>query len=143
MVLTIFLAMGAWRISRHRVLTRRIPAIETLGAATVLCVDKTGTLTQNRMSIKKLAVGGKIFDAEDTRNTSLPEEFHELMEFGILASKKDPFDPMEKALRELGYKYLTKTDHLHDNWALVHEYPLLPEFWPCLMCGNRLMARTY
>jgi len=50
-VLTVFLALGAWRISRHRVLTRRMPAIETLGAATVLCVDKTGTLTQNRMAL--------------------------------------------------------------------------------------------
>ena len=126
-VLTIFLAMGAWRISRHRVLTRRIPAIETLGAATVLCVDKTGTLTQNRMSIRKLSVNGKVFDAEDTRNTMLPEEFHQVMEFGILASKKDPFDPMEKALRELGDKYLARTDHLHDNWSLEHEYPLSPE----------------
>jgi P-type Ca2+ transporter type 2C len=125
-VLTIFLAMGAWRISRHRVLTRRIPAIETLGAATVLCVDKTGTLTQNRMSIRKLVACDKVFDAEDAANSILPEEFHEVMEFGILASKKDPFDPMEKALRELGDKYLTKTDHLHNNWGLEREYPLSP-----------------
>jgi Ca2+-transporting ATPase len=126
-VLTIFLAMGAWRISRHRVLTRRIPAIETLGAATVLCVDKTGTLTQNKMSIRKLSVAGKVFDAEDTTNTTLPEEFHEVMEFGILASKKDPFDPMEKALRELGDNYLARTDHLHNNWSLEREYPLSSE----------------
>jgi len=54
-VLTIFLALGAWRISRSRVLTRRMPVIEMLGAATVLCVDKTGTLTQNRMTVKALA----------------------------------------------------------------------------------------
>ena len=54
-VLTIFLALGAWRISRSHVLTRRMPAIETLGAATVLCVDKTGTLTQNRMTLRALA----------------------------------------------------------------------------------------
>ncbi|MCY2925291.1 MAG: HAD-IC family P-type ATPase, partial [Planctomycetota bacterium] len=58
-ILTIFLALGAWRISRKRVLTRRIPAVETLGAATVLCVDKTGTLTQNRMSIRRLQVGDR------------------------------------------------------------------------------------
>ena len=54
-VLTVFLALGAWRISRSSVLTRRMPAIETLGAATVLCVDKTGTLTQNRMTLRMLA----------------------------------------------------------------------------------------
>ena len=126
-VLTIFLALGAWRIAQKRVLTRRIPAIETLGAATVLCVDKTGTLTQNRMSISKLCVHDSVFDADDPTGRALPEEFHRLVEFGILASKKDPFDPMEKALRELGTKHLAKTEHLHENWTLVHEYPLSPE----------------
>jgi Ca2+-transporting ATPase len=126
-VLTIFLALGAWRISQKRVLTRRIPVIETLGAATVLCVDKTGTLTQNRMSISKLVADGQTFDANDPGSASLPEEFHRLVEFGILASKKDPFDPMEKALRELGTKRLARTEHLHENWNLVQEYPLSPE----------------
>ena len=61
-VLMIFLALGAWRISQNRVLTRRIPAVETLGSATVLCVDKTGTLTQNRMSVKRLAANGSVFE---------------------------------------------------------------------------------
>jgi len=126
-VLTIFLALGAWRISHSRVLTRRIPAIETLGAATVLCVDKTGTLTMNRMSISKLHAGGETFDAEDAAIKTLPEGFHQLLEFGILASKRDPFDPMDKALKELGLKYLVQTEHLHENWSLVHEYPLSPE----------------
>ena len=126
-VLTIFLAMGAWRISQKRVLTRRMPAIETLGAATVLCVDKTGTLTQNRMSISKLCAGGRVFDASNPVEEALPEDLHRLAEFGILASKKDPFDPMEKALRELGARQLASTEHLHDNWNLVREYPLSPE----------------
>jgi len=126
-VLTIFLALGAWRISRHHVLTRRIPAVETLGAATVLCVDKTGTLTQNRMSIRRLFADGGFFDVQDASQTSLPEAFHTLMEFGILASKRDPFDPMEKALQELGQKYLARTEHLHGDWTLIHEYPLSPE----------------
>ena len=57
LVLTVFMVMGAWRISRARVLTRRVAAIETLGAATVLCTDKTGTLTQNRMTIVALRAG--------------------------------------------------------------------------------------
>src|SRR5512140_1766620 len=90
-VLTIFLALGAWRISRSRVLTRRMPAIETLGAATVLCVDKTGTLTQNQMTLQKLAIGGRTATlGADTRDLS--EEFHALLENAILASKRDPFD---------------------------------------------------
>ncbi|MEN6335477.1 MAG: cation-translocating P-type ATPase [Phycisphaerales bacterium] len=126
-VLTVFLALGAWRISHKRVLTRRIPAVETLGAATVLCVDKTGTLTQNRMSIRKLFADEQVFDADAPQNKSLPEDFHRLVEFGILASRKDPFDPMEKALRELGTRHLARTEHLHDNWSLVQEYPLSPE----------------
>jgi Ca2+-transporting ATPase len=126
-VLTIFLALGAWRISQKRVLTRRIPAVETLGAATVLCVDKTGTLTQNRMSVSKLAVDGNAFDAEDPANTSLPEAFHETLEYGVLASKREPFDPMEKALTELGARLLARTEHLHANWSMVQEYPLSAE----------------
>ncbi|HEX8949150.1 MAG TPA: HAD-IC family P-type ATPase, partial [Dissulfurispiraceae bacterium] len=79
-VLTVFLALGAWRISKKRVLTRRVPAVETLGSATVLCVDKTGTLTLNRMSVRKLFARGEICDTDHSsgRATSpLPEGFHE------------------------------------------------------------------
>ena len=67
-VLTIFLALGAWRISQRNVLTRQIPAIETLGSATVLCVDKTGTLTQNRMSVAKFFAKGEICDCDCIRS---------------------------------------------------------------------------
>jgi Ca2+-transporting ATPase len=125
-VLTIFLALGAWRISRKGVLTRRVAAIEILGAATVLCVDKTGTLTQNRMSIKKLFARGKFCEVKTDGSFTLPEDFHEVVEYGILASKKDPFDPMDKALNELGHKTLYNTEHLH-NWPLIEEYPLSRE----------------
>ena len=125
-VLTIFLALGAWRISQRQVLTRRVPAIETLGSATVLCVDKTGTLTLNRMSVKKLFTGGEFWDVGHSPEL-MPEKFHGLMEFSILASQIDPFDPMEKAIRELGEQYLAQTEHLHQSWALVHEYPLSKE----------------
>ena len=109
-------------------LTRRVPAVETLGAATVLCVDKTGTLTQNRMSISRLVVDGQVFTMRPTSAaTTLPEQFHRLLEFGILASSRDPFDPMEKALTELGKRSLARTEHLHDAWTLLREYPLSPE----------------
>ena len=123
-VLTVFLALGAWRISRNRVLTRRVPAVETLGSATVLCVDKTGTLTQNRMSVSKLFAKGELYDVSHHPPEPLPEAFHEIVEFSILASERDPFDPMEKALRQLGYHTLLRTEHLHEDWTLVHEYPL-------------------
>ncbi len=95
-VLIVFMAMGAWRISRHQVLTRRMPTVETLGSATVLCVDKTGTLTLNQMTVQQLIAGDASFVVTASR-TPLPETFHELVEFSILASKTDPFDPMEKA----------------------------------------------
>ena len=125
-ILTVFMAMGAWRISRHRVLTRRVPAVETLGSATVLCVDKTGTLTQNRMRVQQLVAGEATFTA-DAAHPELPEAFHELVEFGILASETDPFDPMEKAIHALGAHYLADTEHLHRDWTLAHEYPLSPQ----------------
>ncbi len=97
-VLTIFLALGAWRISRKNVLTRQVPAIETLGSATVLCVDKTGTLTENRMTVQSFFAGGQLCEHDATGKNSVPDVCHELAEFAILACKKDPFDPMEKAL---------------------------------------------
>jgi len=118
------------------VLTRKIASIETLGSAQVLCVDKTGTLTENRMSVKKLFCQGEFFDITTTAQM-LPEKFHQLVEFGILASKKDPFDPMEKALQELGHFVLRGTEHLHLDWGLVQEYPLsreimaLSHVWEC------------
>jgi len=124
-VLTIFLALGAWRLSRKRVLTRRVAAIEALGAATVLCVDKTGTLTVNRMSVTHLVAGGPPLDV--TGSETLPDEFHELVEYAVLASRRAPFDPMEQAIRELGLRALARTEHLHEDWELLREYPLSPE----------------
>ena len=125
-VLTVFLALGAWRISRSHVLTRRMPAVETLGAATVLCVDKTGTLTQNQMTLRQVAVAGSALDLTTLRGT-LPDELHGLLENAVLASKRDPFDPMERALHEAGDRLLKDTEHLHPGWSLVREYPLTPD----------------
>jgi Ca2+-transporting ATPase len=122
-VLTIFLALGAWRLSQRKVLTRRVPAIETLGAATVLCVDKTGTLTLNQMTVRRILASGQTHEVRADRQ-DLPEPFHETVEFAILASHRDPFDPMEKAFRQLGERYLAQSEHLHDDWTLVREYPL-------------------
>ena len=123
-VLTIFLTMGAWRISKKEVLTRRVPAVETLGSATVLCVDKTGTLTFNRISVSRIFAWGEFYDLGDHTRESLPEKFHEIVEFSILASQKDPFDPIERALKRLGDRKLFATEHLHYDWNLLREYPL-------------------
>lgn len=128
-VLTIFLALGAWRIARTHVLTRRMPAIETLGEATVLCVDKTGTLTLNRMSVGQLFARDAAYEVTGPgtdEEAKLPEAFHSLVEFSMLASQQNPFDPMEKALRQFGERYLAQTEHLHRDWTLIREYPLSP-----------------
>ncbi len=126
-VLTVFLTLGAWRMSRNQVLTRSMPAVETLGAATVLCVDKTGTLTLNRMTVSALMAGGSTWEIDDSNRHDLPEEYHELVEFSVLASQKDPFDPVEMAISQLGERALNDTEHLHDDWALEREYPLSAE----------------
>ncbi|MBU3751770.1 MAG: cation-translocating P-type ATPase, partial [Mycobacterium sp.] len=120
-VLTVFLALGAWRMSRKNVLTRRPPVIETLGSATVLCVDKTGTLTMNRMTVRSLIVDGHTFTLDDQ---PLPEQFHDIAECAVLASPIDPFDPMDKAFRDLEGRYLLDTARTHPDWELVREYPL-------------------
>ena len=124
-VLTVFLALGAWRISKKNVLTRQPAAIETLGSITVLCTDKTGTLTQNKMAIAQL-YNGKEF-AVLTTDGNFTEEFHQIIEYGILASQTNPFDPMEKAILRVGEKYLQNSEHIHHDWMMEKEYPLSEE----------------
>ncbi len=126
-VLTIFMAVGAWRISKKKVLTRKPSAIETLGSVTVLCADKTGTLTENKMRLKKLFANGQFIEVNESTNPELEENFHSLIEYSILASQKNPFDPMEKAILKLGEIKLSKTEHLHSDWQLLKEYPLSSE----------------
>ncbi len=130
-ILIVFLAFGARRIARQRVLTRRLGAIETLGETTVLCVDKTGTLTQNRMAVAALMVGEHSLDiaaaSELKELQDLPERFHELLEYAVLASETEPHDPMEQAFHRLAQEYLANTEHLHADWSLAREYELSPD----------------
>ena len=123
-ILTVFLALGAWRIAKAKVLTRRVPAVEALGAITVLAVDKTGTLTQNRMQVAELAVGDASFSAT---SNELPEHFHALVEFAMLATPADPFDPMEKAIQAFGHARLAGTEHIHDDRSPEFQYELSPD----------------
>ncbi|ESY64691.1 cation-translocating P-type ATPase [Mesorhizobium opportunistum] len=130
MVLTIFMAMGAWRISQARVLTRRAAAIETLGSATVLCTDKTGTLTENRMTIAELRTpDGNRLRLSDDMHAAMPAAFGELVELGVLASAEIPFDPMEQAFHALSWKRSpSRKDIDSADPKLVRAYGLRPEF---------------
>ena len=117
-VLTVFLALGAWRMTRVNVLTRRVAAIEALGAATVLCVDKTGTLTQNRMAVRRIYAQGRTFDVVPGSSATIPEPFAETLRISVLASEPSPFDPMERAFHEL------QGGTRDVDAELVHRYPL-------------------
>jgi Ca2+-transporting ATPase len=124
-VMTVFLAMGAWRLSRHRVLTRSIPAVEALGAITVLAVDKTGTLTQNRMQVDALVVpGGRVESVRAGAPAS--DAARDLVECAALASPLDPFDPMEKAILTL-VESLDDAQGTHPGWTPARVYALSPE----------------
>lgn len=139
-VLTVFMAMGAWRISRARVLTRRAAAIETLGAATVLCTDKTGTLTVNRMSVAELRLNdGTALAIGQRGDGSLPDRFTELLRHAILASAPNPFDPMEKAFHDLGARQDGTGLAPPRDWALIRIYGLRPDLLAVTQiwrCGN-------
>jgi P-type Ca2+ transporter type 2C len=128
-VLTIFMAMGAWRISQARVLTRRAAAIETLGSATVLCTDKTGTLTQNKMSVAELRrIRGNAILHSVRLSEKMPAAFHDMVESGFLASAREPFDPMDKAFHELAMSAMT-AEKMADlkPWKLERTYGLRPD----------------
>ena len=129
-ILTVFFAMGAWRLAQQRVLTRQIAAVEALGAITVLAVDKTGTLTHNHMQVAELAISSlhghsHVFKVPTGPTTEpLPEAFHRLAEFAMLATPADPFDPMELAIEQFCQRYLAGTEHLRAAQSPAVEYPL-------------------
>lgn len=118
-VLTVFLALGAWRLSKKNVLTRKPSAIETLGSATVLCSDKTGTITQNKMEVVALFCSGNLF-----MKNSFPEKKKQvtgLVTTAVLASQKNSIDPMEKAISDTYHSIVSETA---PAYTLVKEYPL-------------------
>lgn len=126
-VLTVFLALGAWRIAQRQVLTRRMPAIEALGAATVLCVDKTGTLTQNQMQVAALYTDASEWVRPvNAAIAALPKTHgaEEVVRWGLLASQEQPFDPMERAIQSVATELHLQHDGGH---ILAREYPLSPE----------------
>ena len=126
-VLTVFMALGAWRMSRKHVLTRRTQAIENLGSATVLCTDKTGTLTKNKMTLQKVWSSAAPETLSKDKAGTLAETSRQTLIHSVLASMREPFDPMEKAihaaLNEADPASYTELQDLNP----VKEYPLSDE----------------
>jgi Ca2+-transporting ATPase len=125
-VLTVFLALGAWRLSRQGVLTRTMPAIESLGSATVLAVDKTGTLTENRMVVSVLDDGSRrlVLDGEPA---ILDAGMRHLLGSALAACEISAFDPMERAIAATARKLAPQEAQDLDGMSLVHEYELTPD----------------
>ncbi len=123
MALTVFLALGAWRLARVQVLARRPAVVEALGAATVLCVDKTGTLTENRMRVHSLLV----MDAHASTAQASPDAAHVLLEYAMLASQRGGIEPMDTALYVQGDVSLAGTDRLHPRWRMAQAHGITPD----------------
>lgn len=134
LVLAVFTVMGAWRISKARVLTRRAAAIETLGAATVLCTDKTGTLTRNKMSIVRLWRPGAAWG--EGKTASLSHELRECLQAGVLASRRESYDPMDMAFYDMARSHAVDAG----AQASLHHYGLRADL---LAMGNLYACATH
>ena len=138
---TSFMALGAWRLMKMGIIVKQMKTVETLGSATVICTDKTGTITENKMSLAKIFISAtqNIYSAEN----AFPEEGIKLIRTAMFASEPIPFDPMESALHN-SYGKINPTDE-RPYYQLVHEYPLGGK--PPMMThvfenksGNRIIA---
>ena len=117
---TTFMALGAWKLMREGIIIKRSSVVETLGSTTVICADKTGTITENSMHLKALFdyKSNKVFDEADFNSPELSE----LIAFAMWSSEPVPFDPMEKTLHQV-YEQ-TQADDQRKNFQMIHEYPL-------------------
>ncbi len=127
LVMAVFMAMGAWRISRARVLTRRAAAIETLGATTVLCTDKTGTLTENRMTVA--GVFDEDADWSPNAGTPMPQSVHGILEAALFACPQLPTDPMDIAIHAVATAEIRTDLGRFARMEIVRAYGLRPDLF--------------
>ena len=139
---TTFMALGAWKLSKTGILVKGLNTVETLGASTVICIDKTGTITENRMELTAVYIYKTDETLTDT-DLSTQNSLNEVAQFGMWASEPVPFDPMEIALHDFYKKYI-KIDE-RPSYKMIHEYPLGGQ--PPMMThlfenkqGNRIIA---
>jgi P-type Ca2+ transporter type 2C len=123
-VLTVFMALGAWRLSKKNVLTRKPSAIESLGSATVLCSDKTGTITMNKMEVAAWYAGHKMYARSDVKEHL--KEITPLIMAAQRASLQNSIDPMEKAIQTASDQWILNKENQE---VLIREYPLGHDFF--------------
>ena len=134
-IITLFMALGAWRMAKVRVIARRPASIEALGSVTVLCVDKTGTLTRNEMEVAELQLGGSV---HEIGSSPFPNEFFNVVETASLAAPIRPFDPMDRAFKKLAESLSSK-----DEYISIREFPLTRErlaYVHLWQTGGRIIA---
>lgn len=138
---TTFMALGAWKLMQEGIIIKRSSVVETLGSTTVICLDKTGTITENSMELKAFydVKTNRVFEPSEVNATELTE----LIQYAMWSSEPVPFDPMEKTIHRV-YEQ-TQIKDLRKEFNLIHEYPL--EGQPPMMThvfedasGNRLIA---
>jgi len=121
MVYTLYLTLGAWRLARDHALIRRLPGVETLGATTVICTDKTGTLTLGHLEVGGLATGEGVSRADDSAGSAE----RALLEAAVLASEPNPFDPLEQAILRFARAHGVDAESLQ-RAEFVRDYPFDP-----------------
>jgi Ca2+-transporting ATPase len=119
------MALGAWRMSRKNVLVRRLQAIESLGSATVLCTDKTGTITYNKMTLQKIVSSDENIDLKSADKIS--NSIYTILYHSVLSSMREPFDPMEKAIHSALNEIEPSNYQELQNYQEIKEYPLTDE----------------
>jgi P-type Ca2+ transporter type 2C len=134
MVLAVFLALGAWRLAAHRVLVRRSAVIETLGSASVLCVDKTGTLTENHMQLVKVSTRS----GSEQLGADLSADGRDAIACARLASNIRPIDPMDRAIAEAAAALRIDAP----AGALERSWPLRPGMMAVTQLWRNGEART-
>ena len=127
MVMAVFMAMGAWRISKARVLTRRTSAIESLGAVTVLCTDKTGTLTENKMTA--VAINSVTENWHQAQNMKASRGVQTVLKAALLACPTHPTDPMDMAVHQLAEMQIGANETSFSEHTLVRAYGLRPDLF--------------
>lgn len=117
---TTFMALGSWKLMKQGIITKRSSVVETLGSTTLICTDKTGTITENSMHLKYLYdhKSNKLYDENQFTDTALQE----LIALAMWSSEPIPFDPMEKTIHSV-YEKSQKIDQ-RKNFRMIHEYPL-------------------